>query len=176
MPLHSEARQITLTEPSQLSALGHPVRSKILELVGREAMSAKGLADLLDMTHGKVGHHLRVLADAGLIEVIEERPVRAVVEKFYRTTYEHLHIDAGPGDAQDPLKFMLRQAALEALPHDQQPFRPTGRIYSARIDPARAEEFAHRLIALADEFAAGDQVSGPTFGLVGAVYQVDVPS
>lgn len=176
MALHTDIRTRTLTEPAQLSALGHPVRAKILELVGREAMSAKGLAAKLDMTHGKIGYHLGVLSDAELIEVVEERPVRAVVEKFYRTTYEYLHIDAGPGDERDPLKFMLRQAALEALPYDQQPFKPFGRFYSTRIDPGRAEEFAKRLIALADEFAATDDVDGPTFGLVGAVYQVDLPA
>lgn len=176
MALHTDLRAKTLTKPAQLSALGHPVRAKILELVGREAMSAKGLAAKLDMTHGKVGYHLGVLSDADLIEVVEERPVRAVVEKFYATTYDYLHIDAGPGDEQDPLKFMLRQAAMEALPYDQQPIKPFGRFYSTRIDPARAEEFAERLVTLADEFAAIDDVDAPTFGLVGAVYQVDVPA
>ena len=139
-------------------------------------MSAKGLATRLDMTHGKIGYHLGVLADAGLVEVVEERPIRAVVEKFYRTTYEYLHIDAGPGEDEDPLRFMLRQAAIEALPYGRQPFKPFGRFYSTRIDPSRAEEFARRLIALADEFAAIDDGAGPTFGLVGAVYQMDVPA
>lgn len=139
-------------------------------------MSAKGLAERFDMSHGKVGYHLGVLSDAGLVEVTEARPVRAVVEKFYRTTYDYLHIDAGPGDEHDPLKFMLRQAAMEALPYDQQPFTPLGRFYSTRIDPERAEQFAERLVALADEFAAIDDADGRTFGLIGAVYQVDVPS
>ncbi len=176
MTLHTSLRTKTLTDPAQLSALGHPVRAKILELVGREAMSAKGLGAKLDMTHGKIGYHLGVLSDAGLIEVVEERPIRAVVEKFYATTYDYLHIDAGPGDEHDPLKFMLRQAAMEALPYDSQPFRPFGRFYSTRIEPDRAEEFAQRLIALADEFAAVDDVDSPTFGLVGAVYQVDLPA
>lgn len=174
--LHTELRTKTLTEPAQLSALGHPVRAKILEVVEREAMSAKGLANRLKMTHGKIGYHLGVLSDAGLIEVVEERPVRAVVEKFFATSYDYLHIDAGPGDAQDPLKSMLRQAAMEALPYDQQPFQPFGRFYSARIDPERAEEFAERLIALADEFATVDHADSPVFGLIGAVYQVDVPT
>lgn len=176
MALHTDLRTLTLRQPSQLKALGHPVRSKILELVGRTPMSAKGLAAKLDMTHGKIGHHLSVLARAELIELAEERPVRAVVERFYRTTYDRLRIEVGHGDEHDPLKFMLRQAAMEALPYSEQPLQPFGRFYSARISVDRAREFADRLLALADEFSAVDEPSAPTFGLIGAIYQMDVPA
>jgi DNA-binding transcriptional ArsR family regulator len=176
MPVHTEPRSLTVTEPEQLKALSHPVRARILELLARDVMSAKGLSALLEMTHGKVGHHLNVLFRAGLIEIAEERPVRAVVERFYRTTYDRLRVSVGPGDENDPLKFMLRQAAMEALPHSQQPFEPLGRIYSTRMNAKRAEEFAARLVALADEFASSDETSGQIFGFVGAVYEMDIPN
>ena len=175
MPLHTETvKTLTITEARQLKALAHPVRAQILELLSQEPASAKVLAARMDVSHGKVGHHLKVLVDAGLIELAEERPVRAVVERFYRPSYDRLHIDVGAG--QDPLEFMLRQAALEARPYEEQPIAPFGRIYSARMDLARAAEFAQRLVALADEFAAADQHHGPTFGFVGAVYEMNVPT
>ncbi len=128
------------------------------------------------MTHGKVGHHLNVLARAGLVEVAEERPVRAVIERFYRPTYEILRFDVEPGADADPLQFLLRQAAIEAKPWSEQPFRPLGRLYSVRMNAERAEEFAHRLLELADEFAAADEKAGPTFGFAAAVYEMDVPA
>ena len=176
MSVHTELRSLTITDSSQLKALSHPVRSKILELLSRDTMSAKGIGTLLEMTHGKIGHHLKVLLRAGLVELVEERPVRAVVERFYRTSYDRLHIQVGSDDESDPLKFMLRQAAIEALPYSDQPFQPFGRIYSARMDVERAQEFAERLVALADEFSLADGDIGPTFGLVGAVYQMDLPA
>jgi len=175
MSLHSSAtKSFTITEHSQLRALGNVVRAQILELLEEAPASAKQLARRLEMTHGKVGYHLKVLVKAGLIEVAEERPVRAVVERFYRPTFDRLHIDVEGGGTGDPLKFMLRQAALEARPHSEQPLAPLGRIYSARMHPARAQEFARRLVELADEFAEAGG-SGITFGFVGAVYEMDLP-
>ena len=176
MSVHTDLRSLTITDPSQLKALSHPLRSKILELLSRDTMSAKGLGELLEMTHGKIGHHLKVLLRAELIELVEERPVRAVVERFYRTSYDRLHIQVGSDDESDPFKFMLRQAAMEALPYSDQPFQPFGRIYSARMDVERAAEFAERLVGLAEEFSVVDGDTGPTFGFVGGVYQMDLPS
>ncbi len=170
----SESRQLRITEHSQLRALGNPVRAQILGLLEEAPTSAKQLAAKLEMTHGKVGYHLKVLAEAGLIEVAEERRVRAVVERFFRPTFDRLHIDLEGGGAGDPLKFMLRQAALEARPHSEQPFAPLGRIYSTRMHPARAQEFARRLVELADEFGEAGS-SGIAFGFVGAVYEIDLP-
>lgn len=172
MSLHHTSRVLTITQPGQLRALSHPVRAKILEILSQEAASAKMLSARLGMTHGKVGHHLGVLAKAGLVEVTKERPVRAVVERFFQTTYDRIQIDVGAG--QDPLRFMLRQAAIEARPFEDQPIQPLGRIYSVRMGAARAEEFAARLIALADEFAESDEGVGSTFGFVGAVYEMDL--
>ena len=167
-------RTVVLTRPGQLKALGHPVRTAILAVLEDEPHSAKRLAERLRMTHGKIGHHLGILEREGLIEVVEEKQARGFVEKTFAPTYERLEVRV-PGAEHDRLTFMLHQAAREAAPADTQPLDPFGRIYSVRMPQERAGEFASRLVALADEFAATDDGAGERFGIVGAVYRIDLP-
>ena len=79
MTLHT--RDLVMDSPDQLKAFADETRAKILRVLDDGPASAKQLSDLLKMSHGKVGHHMKVLREAGLIEVVEERPVRAVTER-----------------------------------------------------------------------------------------------
>jgi DNA-binding transcriptional ArsR family regulator len=167
-------QELVLTGAEQLKAIADPTRTKILQVRDDRPASAKQLAELLDMTHGKVGHHLKVLERHGLIQVVEERPVRAVTEKLYGLTYDRLRIRLSDPSDTDPLVFLFEQAAREVAPVAEQPFAEGRRLYSVRMSEARAAEFAERLETLADEFAASSGV-GPMFGLAGAVYRTSVP-
>ncbi len=159
-----------MTEPTQLKAIAHPVRTRLLNALEAEPASAKQLSGSLGLTHGNVGHHLKVLQRAGFIEVIEERKVRALTERIFAPTYERLRIEVREGGL-DKLHFLFEQAGREAAPQDEQPFADQGRLYSVQMPEERAAEFAARLIALGDEFgAAGGE--GLTFGFAGAVYRV----
>ncbi len=163
-------REVTLTEPSQLKAIAHLVRTRLLTALEASPASAKQLAVSLDLTHGNVGHHLKVLERAGLIEVIEERKVRALTERIFAPTYDRLRIEVGEGGL-DKLHFLFEQAGREAAPQAEQPFADQGRLYAVQMPEEQAAEFAARLIELGDEFAAAG-VDGPTFGFAGAVYRV----
>src|SRR5690348_10399549 len=58
----------------QLSALGHPVRLKILRFVvqaGRDGASAGDIATHVDLPPSTLSHHLKRLVDAG---VVSSRP------------------------------------------------------------------------------------------------------
>ena len=167
-------RELILTGAAQVKAVADPTRTRILQVLDDRPASAKQLAGLLDMTHGKVGHHLKVLERHGLIEVVEERPVRAMTEKLYGLTFERLRIRLSDDAETNPLVFLFEQAARESAPAAQQPFAGGRRLYSVRMPEARAAEFAERLESLADEFAdaAGD---GPMFGFAGAVYRTSTP-
>ena len=160
-----------LTEPSQLKAIAHPVRTRLLTALEAKARSAKQLATDLDLTHGNVGHHLKVLERAGLVEVVEERRVRALVERIYAPSFERMRIEISTGGV-DRLRFLFEQAAREAAPEEEQPFDDLGRLYSVSMPEERAAEFAARLVALGDEFAAGEEPGAPTHGFAGAVYKV----
>ena len=164
------SRELVLTEAAQLKAIAHPVRTRLLNALEASPASAKQLSGSLGLTHGNVGHHLKVLERAGLVEVVEERRVRALTERIFAPTYDRLRIEVGEGGI-DKLHFLFEQAGREAAPQAEQPFDDQGRLYSTRMPEDRAEEFAARLVALADEFAAAES-EGPTFGFAGAVYRV----
>lgn len=170
MPVHNgAAAELVVRKPSQLKAIAHHVRTRVLLELELQPRSAKELATSLDMTHGRIDHHLGVLEREGFIRVVEERPVRGVTERRFGPTFSRLRVDV-PGSRQDRLRFVFAQAAREAAPDDDQPFRDHARIYSVRMSAERAGEFAARLVALADEFAAADGEEGIPVGLTAAVY------
>lgn len=169
MTVHT-SRELILSDPGQIKAIAHPVRTRLLTALEGAPASAKQLAGSLGLTHGNVGHHLKVLERAGLVEVVEERKVRALTERIFAPTYDHMRIEVGDGSV-DKLRFLFEQAAREAAPQEQQPFSDQGRLYAVQMPQERAAEFAERLIAMADEFGRFEG-EGPTFGFAGAVYRV----
>ncbi|MCJ7726865.1 MAG: helix-turn-helix domain-containing protein [Acidimicrobiia bacterium] len=174
MSVHTQLRTLTLTRPEQLRAIGHPVRTRILQVLELEPASAKRISERLEMTHGKVGYHLKVLEREGLVEVVEERKVRAMTERLYAPTFDILR-NSIPGQEGDRLAFLFEQAAREAAPAAGQPFEHYARLYRVRMTPARAAEFAARVVALADEFGASAEPAGESFGIAVAVYAADAP-
>lgn len=166
------SRDLALDSPQRLKALGDTTRAKILRILEDGPASAKQLSDAMSMTHGKVGHHVKVLREAGLIEVVEERKVRAVTEKLYGLTYDRLTMDEVAGDR---LEFALAQAAREALPTVHQPFDPPAVFLTTRLSPDRAREVNEKLTEIADEVAAADEPGGEPYGLVASLFRTDTP-
>ncbi|MFW6089324.1 MAG: ArsR/SmtB family transcription factor [Gemmatimonadota bacterium] len=83
-----------VADSAGLTALGNPARRRILAALAGSPDSASGLAERLDDTRQRVNYHVRALEDAGLVELVEERPRRGLTEKIYRA--------AGCGFAVDP--------------------------------------------------------------------------
>jgi DNA-binding transcriptional ArsR family regulator len=166
-------RELTLDSKGQLKALADRTRSKILRILEDAPASAKQLSAMLSMTHGRVGHHLKVLRDAGLIKVVEERQVRAVSERFYGLSHDSLRFAV---DSTDRLGFLFGQASQEAAPSSRQPFEPPGMFVTARLKPQAVQDFHKRLLALVAEFHdAADPDGSDVFGMVGAVFTTDMP-
>lgn len=62
----------------------HPVRMRIIMALVNRSMTAGQLADALsDVPQATLYRHIKLLADAGLLAVVEERPIRGTVEKVY---------------------------------------------------------------------------------------------
>ena len=163
---------LSLDSPQKLKALGDPTRAKILRILEDGPASAKQLSAAMSVTHGKVGHHVKVLREAGLIEVVEERRVRAVTEKLYGLTYDRLVMDKGAGDR---LEFALAQAAREALPTVHQPFDPPATFLTTRLRADHAREIDEKLKEIAEEVAAADEPGGEPYGLVVSLFRTDTP-
>jgi len=77
---------LTIDRPEQLKALGHPLRLRVLEMLGMsedEALTNRELAQRLSVDPGHLHFHVRMLLRAGLICLANggkgrEKPYRAV--------------------------------------------------------------------------------------------------
>ena len=62
---------LTISRPDQLKALGHPLRLRVLEMLGEEAGQAftnRELAGRIGIDPGHLHFHVRMLLKAGLIQ------------------------------------------------------------------------------------------------------------
>ncbi len=68
-------------------AAAHPLAVEILEtyanLTEGEKLSPRDVADRINRPLGNVSYHVRVLADAGMLERAGKRQVRGAVQHFY---------------------------------------------------------------------------------------------
>ncbi|GAA2332235.1 helix-turn-helix domain-containing protein [Streptomyces kunmingensis] len=73
----------------------HPVRMRILQtLLGAGELTTAQLRDRLpDVPPASMYRHVATLAQAGIIEVVRERPVRGTVERSYRVRQEQAVVD-----------------------------------------------------------------------------------
>ena len=67
-----------------VAAVGHPIRAKCLTMLAEKVASPNEIAVEFGLDVTNVGYHVTNLADAGLIELVETRPVRGATEHFYR--------------------------------------------------------------------------------------------
>ncbi len=67
-----------------LRVVAHPLRLKLLSLLTAESLSAAEAARMLGESQANVSYHLRRLAQAGLVHLVEEARVRGGVAKRYR--------------------------------------------------------------------------------------------
>lgn len=85
-----------------MKAMSHPLRRRILRsLVERGVHSPAELARMLGVKLSDVSYHTRRLEQLGCIELVKTRPVRGVVEHFYRATELQL-IDIEELEELDP--------------------------------------------------------------------------
>src|SRR5215468_8874414 len=82
-PDYDLAERIALTEPSQVKAISHPLRTTLLGLLHERAATVSELAVAVERPKSTVAHHVKVLAEAGLVQVVRTRRVRAIEERFY---------------------------------------------------------------------------------------------
>src|SRR3954471_4543016 len=76
-PDYDLADRIALTRPSQVKAIGHSLRTTILSLLHERAATVSELAVALERPKSTVAHHVKVLAEAGLVQVVRTRRGRA---------------------------------------------------------------------------------------------------
>ncbi len=94
------------------AVVSHPVRSRCLTLLAERTASPAELALELDENLGNVSYHVRKLWRSGVIEIVEEKPVRGAMEHFYRAVTRPIISD----QEAEELPLEVRQShAREAL-------------------------------------------------------------
>ena len=176
-PDYELAERIALSGPSQVKALGHPLRNTILGLLHERAATVNELAVALERPKSTVAHHVKVLWEAGLVQVVRTRRVRAIEERFYgRTARMFYVVEESPEGDELPRDFNdFEVAARESVAayHDGKLW---GFIRHARITEAQASEFWERMAELVTEFDQLPRSGNTMYGFAVGVYPTDQPT
>jgi DNA-binding transcriptional ArsR family regulator len=177
-PDYELADRIALTTPLQVKALSHPLRTTILGLLHERAATVSELALTVGRPKSTVAHHVKVLAAAGLVQVVRTRRVRAIEERFYGRTARMFYVG------------VERSADGEELPRDFNDFEVAAResstayrdgklwgfIRHARISEAQASDFWERMAELVAEFDRLPRSGDTMYGFAIGVYPTDHPT
>jgi len=168
-PDYEAPETLVVSERAQFRALADDVRAAIVALLRERALSTQQLSEKLGIPKGTVGHHLKVLEQAGLIRVVRTRKVRALTEKFYGRTARLFLFEAEDPEEERALgATVLRQAAAELERSPE--VRGFGHV-KATLAPKDRRRLERRVRRLMDDFLAADSQDGELCALVTAVYE-----
>jgi DNA-binding transcriptional ArsR family regulator len=137
---------LVLDKPEQLKALGHPLRVRVLEMLGQEGewqLTNRELAQRLGVDPGHLHFHVRMLLKAGLIELADangrgrEKPYRSVA-KVFRVAPELL----AAGGASD-----IQAAMIDQVQRAHALYATDGTFRSAQLEVKLTSERALELMS-----------------------------
>lgn len=177
-PDYDLADRIALTTPSQVKAISHPLRTTILHLLHERAATVTELAVALERPKSTVAHHVRVLVEAGLLQVVRTRRVRAIEERFYGRTARlfYVGVQRGPEGEELPRDFNDFEVAAGESVAAFRDGKLWGFLRHARISEAQASEFWERMAALATEFDELPRSGETVYGFAVGVYPTEHPT
>jgi DNA-binding transcriptional ArsR family regulator len=176
-PDYDLADRIALTTPSQVKAISHPLRNAILGMLHERAATVTELAAAVERPKSTVAHHVKVLAETGLVQVVRTRRVRAIEERYYGRTARMFYVGVERGADGDDLPggfndFEVAAGESVAAFHDGKLW---GFIRHARISGEQASEFWKRMAELVAEFEQLPRSGNTVYGFAVGVYPTDLP-
>lgn len=138
---------LVVDKPQQLKALGHPLRLRVLDVLGEseEQLTNRELAGRIGVDPGHLHFHVRMLLNAGLVELVDGGRKR---EKPYRAVATHIRVAPemiATGAAND-----AREAMLDEVQRGWANHASSGRFRSAqltvRMDPDHVRELWQRFV------------------------------
>jgi DNA-binding transcriptional ArsR family regulator len=164
--------ELVLRSAEQFKALGHPARHRMVNVLRQRPATLRQLALALGMTKGTVGHHMRVLREAGLVRAAETRQVRGGTEQYFALVSRGFKLarDAGVGP-----EFLINAALGEMLPREPGQASHTV-LRHLWLTDAEAHAMEARLRAMAAEAAPTDPAQGKPYGLLVSFFRADVPN
>lgn len=94
-----KVNRIVTTSIEHARAIEDPARAKIIEILYKKSLSAEQISNELKKTGYKkalttVRHHLDILKESGLIEIVKIEESRGAITKYYSTATKLLGYDA----------------------------------------------------------------------------------
>jgi DNA-binding transcriptional ArsR family regulator len=177
-PDYELADRIALTTPAQVKALSHSARTTILGLLHERAATVTELAVALERPKSTVAHHVKVLADAGLVRVVRTRRVRAIEERFYGRTARmfYVGVERGPEGEELPRDFNDFEVAASESAAAFRDGKLWGFLRHARITEQQALDFWKRMAELVTEFDQLPRSGDTMYGFAVGVYPTDQPT
>jgi DNA-binding transcriptional ArsR family regulator len=177
-PDYDLADRIALTEPAQVKAISHPLRTTILGLLHERAATVAELAAAVGRPRSTVAHHVKVLAGAGLVRVVRTRRVRAIDERFYGRTARmfYVGVERGPNADELPRDFNDFEVAARESAAAFGDGKLWGFIRHARISEAQASAFWERMAELVTEFDRLPRSGATMYGFAVGVYPTAQPT
>jgi DNA-binding transcriptional ArsR family regulator len=177
-PDYDLADRIALTKPSQVKAISHPLRTTILGLLHERAATVTELAAAVERPKSTVAHHVKVLTEAGLVQVVRTRRVRAIEERFYGRTARMFYVGVERSSDGDELPRDFNDFEVAARESDAayRDGKLWGFIRHARVSEAQVSEFWERMAELVTEFEQLPRSGQTVYGFAVGVYPTDHPT
>lgn len=131
--------RLTISTEQHFKAISDRVRSRILGVIQYQPLTARQIAQRLNATSGAIGHHLRVLEEAGLVKVVARRIIRGIVASYYtRAARIFLY------DLPDEISGISANMDVAATAHAEM----LEVLASNEHDPVRCDGFPHVRVSL----------------------------
>ena len=108
-----------LSDPKAYEAIADETRRRMIYLLRAKDMTVSQLAEALGKTSQAMYHQIRILLDAGMVEVAREERVEHFIETYYRATaevFEFSHGELSGKEMQKGMKEILELLASLGLP------------------------------------------------------------
>ena len=107
----------------QAKLLSDPFKLKLLEEFAGDPVTTKQVADRLGEKAPRLYRHVDALFDEGLLTLIEEKPKRGTIERYYKTVAARFEVDpelfspsrSGEGEATELIRSAFRATESELL-------------------------------------------------------------
>ena len=112
-----------VTRLEQAKLLTDPFKLKLLEQFAVKPATTKQVADGMGEKAPRLYRHVDALVDEGLLELVEEKPKRGTIERYYRTVADRFEVDpdlfstsAGDGnEAIDMMRALFRDTESDLV-------------------------------------------------------------
>jgi len=153
---------LDVTDATRLSALGHPLRLRLLISVGADGATVSQLSTRLGTNKGNVAHHLAVLERAGLVRRGRTRTVRGGTEQYFERVARRLRTPGGAASGHTAALLQVVADEVDAAPGD-----PLLHLRRLRMPPQAATALAEYLDRLVADLPEGRSTDPPVSVLVG---------